>query len=196
VIYMLNLIFDVTEPNAVLNGRFQPYVAPQGATPDYLQCSKVWLKSPYGNNYDVSNEWTWMQEDTGAPLTLQGGEQGDQIVVRVLGLNTPTDNTNGNLTWLTRLTVVVSRDTPRAIKDNATPPKPYQTRASPFPMSGPLTEPCVLYDFETTPTRPGIMNYHLEPLPRPGSNRWDWPRLPPSSNPEPPSRKITSTHTP
>jgi hypothetical protein len=34
------------------------------------------------------------------------------------------------------------------MKDSATPPKPYQTRASPFPMKGSLTEPCVLYDLE------------------------------------------------
>lgn len=149
--YMLNLIFDASDAlnsDNVLNGRFDPYVAQT----NWLLCSKAWLQPTVAApGYDVSSDWELKQEDTGDPLTLQGGTQGDQIVVRVLGLNTEA---NANGTWLLRLSVVVSRDTPRAMRDNATPPKPYQTRASPFPMSGLPDQPCVTYEYENLNYQP------------------------------------------
>jgi len=151
---MLNLIFDADDPKAALDSRFKPYVAQT----DVLLCSKAWLQpsatAPTAPNYDVSGAWTLKQEDTGDPLILQGGTQGDQIVIRVLGLNTQT---NANGTWLARLTVVVSRDTARTIKNAADNNKPYQTRASPFPSGSlvPLnTQSCVIYDYENLNYQP------------------------------------------
>jgi hypothetical protein len=162
VIYMLNLIFNATDRTAFQDGRFE---ADNGST-DPTQCltrSKVWLQSTSASpNWDSPADWTVTQADSGNALSIKGGGTApDQAVVRIQGLNTSPDS---NGTWLVRLSAVIARNTPGALKDNSPGKKPYQNLASPFPL-GMTTQPCVTYEFEN-------MNY--QPVAQ-GASSWVQP---------------------
>jgi len=161
-IYMLNLIFDASDPDAATNSRFQPDNTSQ--TDNCLLRSKVWLKANTPNpdvvatDYaNIKTNWQVLCPDDGDALQLAVQ---DQVWIRVQGLNITTD-------WVARLTVLVSRDTKRAAKNPANSNRRYQTRASPFPSGqlAPLNnQSCVLYDFEH-PTYQSIQSGSwLQPL--------------------------------
>ena len=141
--YMLNLIFDPTDSSSVTDSRFQEDPGPSQQNP--LLRSKVWLLQ--SNN----NSWTVFGTDSGAPLVLKPGQ--DQVMVRVAGANVTSS-------WVARLTVVISRDTGRALTG---PQGHYQKRASPFP-AGQTTQSCVIYDFEDPTYQPMANGAWIQPL--------------------------------
>src|SRR5262249_22889706 len=124
-IYMLNLVFDASTIPTSATGRFNDYVN-TGQGQDPLQLSKAWL-TPQANvtnpNPNISADWQLFQEDTGTAFTLRIG---DQIQIRVLGLNLPSG-------IVAHMTTIISRNTPKA-KNHINPAtnKPYQKYASPF----------------------------------------------------------------
>jgi len=138
-IYMLNLIFDAEDTTAAQNGRFQEFVYNPNPTAPPLQMSKAWLVATVTNpDKDTENDWDFYQADTGYPITFA---QGDQIQVRVMGLNTTS-------TWTARMTTIVARAT-SASKEfvNLQTGKPYQQHASPFQLGQAVGQSCVIYDY-------------------------------------------------
>jgi hypothetical protein len=135
-IYMLNLVFDASTAPANATGRFNDYV---NTEQDPLQLSKAWL-TPQANvanpNPNISSDWKLFREDTGTSFTLQ---MGDQIQIRVLGLNLPSG-------IVAHLTTIISRNTPEAKKKiNPSTNKPYQQYASPFKLND--GGPCCVFDY-------------------------------------------------
>jgi hypothetical protein len=137
-IYMLNLVFDASTLPTNATGRFNDYVN-SGQGQDPLQLSKAWL-TPQANvtnpNPNISADWQLFQEDTGTAFTLQIG---DQIQIRVLGLNLPSG-------IVAHMTTIISRNTPEAKKHiNSATKKPYQQYASPFKLND--GGPCCVFDY-------------------------------------------------
>jgi hypothetical protein len=135
-IYMLNLVFDASTIPANATGRFNDYVNTER---DPLQLSKAWL-TPQANVTNplpnISADWKLFQEDTGTAFTLQ---MGDQIQIRVLGLNLPSG-------IVAHMTTIISRNTPEAKKHiNPATNKPYQQYASPFRLND--QGPCCVFDY-------------------------------------------------
>jgi hypothetical protein len=135
-IYMLNLVFDASTNPANATGRFNDYVHTE---PDPLQLSKAWLTpQPNVSNPDPNHsaDWKLFQEDTGTSFTLQIG---DQIQIRVLGLNLPSGMD-------AHMTTIISRNTLEAKKHlNPATNKPYQQYASPFKLTD--GGPCGVFDY-------------------------------------------------
>lgn len=135
MIYMFNLIFDATDPDAALEGRFKEDDTGQTVA---FQRSKVWLQTSSSDpGQDSPGDWSLKQASSDGPLQLAPQ---DQVWIRVQGLNTTS-------AWVARLTTVLSRHSARATQ-NANTHKPYQTRGSPFPDPLSSNQSCVLYDFE------------------------------------------------
>jgi hypothetical protein len=148
-IYMLNLVFDASTIPANATGRFNDYV---NTEQDPLQLSKAWL-TPQANvtnpNPNISADWKLFQEDTGTAFTLQ---RGDQIQIRVLGLNLPSG-------IVAHMTTLISRNTPEAKKHiNTATNKPYQRYASPFKLND--QGPCCVFDYGTPDYLPPTSPYN------------------------------------
>jgi hypothetical protein len=131
MIYMLNLVFDAGDATETSNGRFKEY----DATQPLLQQSQVWLKQAnpaVTPNPDTATDWVFVQKDDGPAIQCVVN---DQVWMRTAGLNMTG--------FAARMTTIVARDARKASK--GANGKPFQQRASPFPLDG-TQQSCVLYD--------------------------------------------------
>jgi len=131
-IYMLNLTFDPTVAAEADDARFLEY----DSTQPLLSQSKIWLEAlatVTSPDPDNAADWQRLEQDTDL-LTLNSG---DQVWVRLCGVNSSLTS------FSARMTTVVARNSGKASHNGNG--RPFQTRASPFPLSG-SQQSCVIYD--------------------------------------------------
>ncbi|MBM3794692.1 MAG: hypothetical protein FJW31_11615 [Acidobacteria bacterium] len=128
---MLNLIFDWNAPLGNANARFNEFPTPPpqpGTNPPTI--SKAWLKATATDPLPVPDNpanWTLVGRDN----TKLTAAVGDQIWVRVAGLNVPSN-------YMGRITILVARD------DHGNAAQPW---ASPFALGGSNPAvPCTIFD--------------------------------------------------
>ena len=129
-VYMLNLMFDVSDASESNDGRFIEYESSQSG----LQQSKVWFQwngtTPL--DPDSASQWTLLEGDSDL-LTLN---LNDQVIIRAC----PTTALTG---YTARLTIIIARDKSRAT--HQANGKAFQKVASPFALSG-TQQACTIFD--------------------------------------------------
>jgi hypothetical protein len=130
-IYMLNLVFNPTDAHETTDSRFLEF---DDLQPNVLLQSEVWLMANTSSpNPDTAANWHRLEQDTSL-LTL---DVGDQVWIRVCGA-TPMAG------YTARVTTSIARNAARAShRGNG---KPYQVRASPFPIAPGSTLSCAVFD--------------------------------------------------